>query len=400
MSLKIVTSHIKRIAHGIPEDKWDDLLEEITRVMKPGAAFEVHSQTVHTWGKILRGHLQMIEEDLFFPGKSAESPPSSRPASPAYLPTPPPSSEDHSTQRPSFQKRHTAPTRSTSVSTLSTSGTSTSSSQAPNTSATSAASSSFSPSGLPAVPQGIAISPSLPATTTFAPFLLRSLPKPPSNPRDHSMLEYVYTEMHASRFINLSPLSLLANSLPLYFKDVRTHSPIMFMFPPPSPCRANRQYADTSNDYDISDSESDSDESLPRDSRDTYRPSRTASTSVGNQTQIHRQTHSKSTKSKPSTDLTTSSQPPSTSTWINGREILNHSQHYVVLDGSRASAFSPMHHKAGVSSPSLHSRMTTTLSPSTFTSLGLGGVSPASSETGSVGCLRDVRRGRGTRVTP
>jgi hypothetical protein len=39
------------------------------------------------------------------------------------------------------------------------------------------------------------------------------------NPRDHSLLEYIYTEMHAARFINLSPLSLLANSLPVYFNS-------------------------------------------------------------------------------------------------------------------------------------------------------------------------------------
>ena len=53
------SSHIKRIALGVPEDKvclvihviwsnvqssslqWDHLFEEITRVMKPGGAFEV-----------------------------------------------------------------------------------------------------------------------------------------------------------------------------------------------------------------------------------------------------------------------------------------------------------------------------------------------------------------------
>ncbi|EGN98295.1 hypothetical protein SERLA73DRAFT_183223, partial [Serpula lacrymans var. lacrymans S7.3] len=32
--------HIKRIARGVPEDKWDDLFEEISRVMKPGGALE------------------------------------------------------------------------------------------------------------------------------------------------------------------------------------------------------------------------------------------------------------------------------------------------------------------------------------------------------------------------
>lgn len=52
----------------------------------------------------------------------------------------------------------------------------------------------------------------------FNPFLLRTLPKPPPNPRDHALLERIYTEMQASRFINLTPLSLLANSLGLYFK--------------------------------------------------------------------------------------------------------------------------------------------------------------------------------------
>ena len=80
----------------------------------------------------------------------------------------------------------------------------------------------------------------------------------PLNPRDHSLLEHIYTEMHADRFINLSPLSLLAHSLPLYFEslfmlfpspyrfmadrlvDVRSHAPILFMFPPPDLARVKR----------------------------------------------------------------------------------------------------------------------------------------------------------------
>lgn len=40
------------------------------------------------------------------------------------------------------------------------------------------------------------------------------------NPRDHSLLERIYVEMHESRFINLTPLALLTNSLGLYFKGV------------------------------------------------------------------------------------------------------------------------------------------------------------------------------------
>ena len=45
-------------------------------------------------------------------------------------------------------------------------------------------------------------------------------PGAPLNPRDHSLLEYIYTGMHAARFINISPLSLLAHSLPLYFESL------------------------------------------------------------------------------------------------------------------------------------------------------------------------------------
>ncbi|KIJ64558.1 hypothetical protein HYDPIDRAFT_175509 [Hydnomerulius pinastri MD-312] len=39
--------------------------------------------------------------------------------------------------------------------------------------------------------------------------------------------------MHAQRFVNLAPLSLLANTMGSWFKDVRTHPPIVFRFPPP-----------------------------------------------------------------------------------------------------------------------------------------------------------------------
>ncbi|KAH7908054.1 hypothetical protein BJ138DRAFT_1013523 [Hygrophoropsis aurantiaca] len=38
--------------------------------------------------------------------------------------------------------------------------------------------------------------------------------------------------MHAERFVNLAPLSLLANMLGLWFKDVRTHPPLVLKFPP------------------------------------------------------------------------------------------------------------------------------------------------------------------------
>ncbi|KAI5118808.1 hypothetical protein M0805_005150 [Coniferiporia weirii] len=54
----------------------------------------------------------------------------------------------------------------------------------------------------------------------------------PLDPRDHSLLERIYREMHADRFINLTPLSLLTAQLDLYFSRVKSHAPISFAFPP------------------------------------------------------------------------------------------------------------------------------------------------------------------------
>jgi hypothetical protein len=53
------------------------------------------------------------------------------------------------------------------------------------------------------------------------PHLVRTAPKAPVNPRDHTVLERIYAEMHARRFINLAPLSLLPNNLSTWFKGGR-----------------------------------------------------------------------------------------------------------------------------------------------------------------------------------
>jgi hypothetical protein len=53
---------------------------------------------------------------------------------------------------------------------------------------------------------------------TNGPLLLRTIPKTPPNPRDHSLLTLIWEEMLSSRFINGSPLALLYSSLILSFK--------------------------------------------------------------------------------------------------------------------------------------------------------------------------------------
>ncbi|KAI0693436.1 hypothetical protein C8T65DRAFT_744710 [Cerioporus squamosus] len=162
-----------RVSRGVPEDKWDAFLEEITRVMKPGGAFE------------------MWEEDLHFPGRVDRTlPPPSSFALPLRRSLAFSYSFDDVTkvnvQRPLFEDTrpplHASPSTSNAAQT---------------------------------------------------PMLLRNLDRPPMNPHDHSLLETIYDEMHAARFINLEPVSILANMLPLHFKDVRAPPPIVITFPPP-----------------------------------------------------------------------------------------------------------------------------------------------------------------------
>ena len=156
-------------------------------------------------------------------------------------------------------------------------------------------------------------------------------PGAPLNPRDHSLLEYIYTEMHAARFINLSPLSLLASSLPVYFKsefglfssvaqfwltdetiaDVRSHAPIMFMFPPPDLAGVKGERG-----------------------------------SSGITSKATQRSHIGSGKS-------------TAGTLIGGRQILDHSQQYVILDESAVGPGTiTARHKA--SSSSLHLSSTAT----------------------------------------
>ncbi|KAA1469908.1 hypothetical protein DENSPDRAFT_928486 [Dentipellis sp. KUC8613] len=317
--------HIKRIAHGIPEDKWDALLEEITRVMKPGGAFE------------------MIEEDLFFPGSHPATPPSRPPSPLSYLPTPPHSNDDHSTKRtipPITTSSLSPPQPSASFTNLSASTSSSSlppTTQAPATPGSS--STSFSPpgNGLSPVPQGVEASPTRAAP--YAPFLMRPVAKAPQNPRDHSLLEFIYNEMHAARFINLSPLSLLSNALPLYFKDVRTHAPMMFMFPPPCQSRVSRRLATTASemeaDSDTEGSDADTDAGS-HDERDTPRPGRPVLSRAYTAPHGHARMPSRS-RHRASKDKSEGAE----STWVNGNQILRQTQSYIMLDASRLPAVSP-----------------------------------------------------------
>jgi hypothetical protein len=163
----------------------------------------------------------MIEEDLFFPGRPPDSPslPRTPTPVPASCPATPPSSIHH------LHNEHNANDKRTVLQ------------HGSSTTANTAASSPLIYLSSPSSTMGSASMLTLPTSirntdTVDLSCIFDSLhsdgSRPasvaPLNPRDHSLLEHIYTEMHASRFINLSPLSLLANSLPVYFKSELFHS--------------------------------------------------------------------------------------------------------------------------------------------------------------------------------
>ncbi|EMD40112.1 hypothetical protein CERSUDRAFT_81393 [Gelatoporia subvermispora B] len=292
---------VTRIARAVPEHKWDWLFEEISRVMKPGGAFE------------------LFEEDLYFPGKLSELPSRSRHASrPSWLSSPqvrsqslsPPSERDHVLDLSMF-----AIGRSASPEPLS-----------------SSRSSSRAPSTAPSRPEP-SVTDSGWGEETLKPGEKRQLhlSEIPINPHDHSLLEAIYNEMHAARFINLRPLSLLTSTLSLYFKDVRTHPPLNLMFPPP---RNNGPHvgrapglASTTSSLDLH-SDLESHESSSRSSEDTA--------------------HSVSGRGSSSSTCDHSSN------WVHTMHLIEETCDYVKVDINRIDALSPMF-RASLSTPPIAS---------------------------------------------
>jgi len=75
--------------------------------------------------------------------------------------------------------------------------------------------------------------PMVPKKARPSPLLLESAR--PINPRDHTLLEAIWNGMLASRFVNSAPLSVLHSLLEYHFRDVRTHPPLQYSFPPTPP---------------------------------------------------------------------------------------------------------------------------------------------------------------------
>lgn len=169
--------HIRRIARGVPENKWPLLLEEVSRVLKPEGAIEV------------------IEEDLIFPG-GQESCTCHHPPDKLEAPYHPASNDDEPETSHDYlisqdDNRHSPP-------------------ETPETS-----------------------TPILTPADNMYQYPSQYYSSQLLNLRDHSRLEQAYNDMHSAKFINLRPISVLTSILANYFKDVRSHPPLLITFPPP-----------------------------------------------------------------------------------------------------------------------------------------------------------------------
>ena len=141
---------------------------------------------------------KMWEEDLEFPGSRYESGAIIDTTDPQHPPTPPHTDSSHSSEfSPIVDSFAASSPRPLAVS----------------YSLDDLTTVRRSMGGEPRSPPHVIPSPN--ARTSWS---MQTTERPPMNPHDHSLLEVIYNEMHAARFINLDPLSLLTNLLPLHFK--------------------------------------------------------------------------------------------------------------------------------------------------------------------------------------
>lgn len=216
-----------KIALGIPETKWHQLLEEAVRVLKPG------------------GSLEIIEEDLIFPFRAPSNDgtqSSSRSTTTSFSingdTESSGSSGDHSvkTHPPSSRRplsavvpRNLNPrTRSRSLGASS------------NNTASSVTyvKSAYGQSPFPhQATEWMGMLPSL--TASEAASLGVSL----RDPRDHSILYQAWNRMLDQRFITTKPTSLLAFYLTIHLESVKSHEPLQIIAPLPSYLSRSRQPA-------------------------------------------------------------------------------------------------------------------------------------------------------------
>ncbi|KXN82864.1 hypothetical protein AN958_02138 [Leucoagaricus sp. SymC.cos] len=164
------------------------------------------------------------------------------------------------------------------------------------------------------------------------PYLLKQY-KASRNPRDHTLLEAIYTEMLASRFINATPLSIIQNYLDYHFADVRTHPPLLFSFPPTALLHSESRYVTDSE----TESESSDEFSSDDEARDAIRPKPPrpkVPKNIGTAPDLPRSRY-RCVLGKPTEDA------PHTPRFVSFPHLIRQQSPYVSFDTTRGYAFSP-----------------------------------------------------------
>ncbi|CCA70775.1 hypothetical protein PIIN_04710 [Serendipita indica DSM 11827] len=207
---------ICRLAMGIPENKWSQVLEEVYRVLRPGGALEV------------------VEEDIIFPFRPA----------PESMASTPPSVSAHGDLDNSSGS--SAAGHSVRSAPHAASGRRPISIMVPKTLNPRMRSRSLGYNNvqIPSVVQSVSTMPtssgrvSLASQEEFQMIITNSdkMNTTLRDPRDHTILHRAWEQMLDDRFISANPTSLLSFYLSLHFSSVHSHEPIQVLAPRSTLC--------------------------------------------------------------------------------------------------------------------------------------------------------------------
>ncbi|KAG8885808.1 hypothetical protein FRB97_009514 [Tulasnella sp. 331] len=235
--------HIKEIAHGVPEDKWDQIFLEAARILRPAGALEVIEEGTVEMQSSGRERKPRTPQNPANTASAAQSPsaehcsghaksplekssPHSRPRSSSaavYMSNPHgsgPSSHSKSASQDHFSS---SSTKSPGWNSTTSSGRSSS-----HNLGRTPLSQSWSNNDAPPVP--------LPDSRAF----VHTTTLPVASASDeHAQLQRLFEKVFERRFINMQPTSLIPNLLNIHFKR-STASPYLIRYMPP-PRRKRRQ---------------------------------------------------------------------------------------------------------------------------------------------------------------
>ncbi|KAG8857342.1 hypothetical protein FRB96_005829 [Tulasnella sp. 330] len=224
---------MRRVARGIPEDKWSEFFTEVNRVLRIGGVIEVNESNINFPGGAFPSLTVGNDQANSSPSTSRNRRKADRPAFVGCLKAARPKGvnddmyESSSPGSPPLISMASAyaPLRDTGPSTFFHNGYG-HGYIPPSSSLRSPPRGSGRPSSADP-PRPSLMESKLPSTTglSVAPTAIFD------DPRDHTILESIYLSLHESRFINLQPLFIIPEYLGSVFGQVKSHPLSMFLAP-------------------------------------------------------------------------------------------------------------------------------------------------------------------------